>query len=138
MTSIHDHEPALKHQQVWRRVAGSAGRIGPKVVDPDSVDLSDLADHSGPAPGTLAPVLPVPDPSHAATIAGDARGSPSGSGTTQPRGIKPRAPDHASGALPPRRYLSASKCVGRALCPEVVKAMSSGRLSRLTSRHQVE
>ena len=29
------------HQQVWRRVAGSACRIGPQVVDPDTADVSD-------------------------------------------------------------------------------------------------
>ena len=52
------------HQQVWRRVAGSACRIGPQVVDPDSADVSDLADYPCPALGTLAPVVPVPDPSH--------------------------------------------------------------------------
>jgi hypothetical protein len=64
------------HEEVWRRVAGSACRIGPQTVDPDAADVSDLADHPRPALGTLAPVVPVPDPSHAATIAGDARGSP--------------------------------------------------------------
>ena len=44
------------HQQVWRRVAGSACRIGPQVVDPDSADVSDLADYPCPALGTLAAV----------------------------------------------------------------------------------
>ena len=84
------------HQQVWRRVAGRACRIGPKVVDPDSADVDDLADHSSPALGTLAPVVPVSDLGHAATIAGDARGAPNMSGATWPRGIKPRAPDQGS------------------------------------------
>jgi hypothetical protein len=60
------------HQEVGRRVAGSACRIGPQVVDPDSTDVGDLADHPRPVLGTLAPVIPGPDPDHAGTIARDA------------------------------------------------------------------
>ena len=52
------------HQKVRRRVVGSACRIGAQVVDPDSTDVGDLADHPRPALGTLAPVVPGPDPSH--------------------------------------------------------------------------
>ena len=70
------------HQQVWRRVAGSACRIGPQVVDPDSADVSDLADYPCPALGTLAQSYRCLTLAMAATIAGDVRGSPSGS--TQP------------------------------------------------------
>jgi hypothetical protein len=48
------------HHEVWRRLAGSYGGIGPQVMDANTADISDLADDPRPALGTLAQSYPCP------------------------------------------------------------------------------